>query len=338
MITKEEINKLTEFFPYDGNFDLIQCTNKINFNTVLDIGLGRGGASSYFALQNKQVTSLGININDYDTYPLIYTSKNINIIEILFENYVTDKKFDAILMSHILEHTSNVGLFLEKAYSLLHDDGWLFVMVPPYKKNVVGGHITNGWNMGQLMYNLLWSGFNIKNGHFISYGYNICAFVQKYNTKPKILQSYHGNLQMVEDYWPMKIYQGFNGNIEQINWFNDFSPVKYHYPQILKQEYETILSFCDFCSSLDKTKKYILYGYGTIGKLIYSQLKDNISGIIDNNLKNTSSIIIEDNVIEVLTVENLTASDNLIISPFLYNKEIINSLTNKQTKIYYIEF
>lgn len=131
---KKEIKKLAKFFPYDGNFDLIQCTDKLNFGTVLDVGLGRGGASSYFALNNKQVTSLGINLNDYDTYPLVSTSKNINIIEILFENFVTDAKFDAILMSHILEHTSNVGLFLDKAYSLLNDDGWLFVMVPPYKK------------------------------------------------------------------------------------------------------------------------------------------------------------------------------------------------------------
>lgn len=337
MITQEEISNLANFFTYEGNFDLIQCTDKVKFNTILDVGLGRGGASSYFALQNKEVTSLGINIDEYDVNPLVYTSKNINIIEVLFENFNINKKFDAILMSHILEHTSNVGLFLDKAYSLLNDDGWLFVMVPPYKKNVVGGHITNGWNMGQLMYNLLWSGFNIKNGHFISYGYNICAFVQKYNIKPEVLKSYHGSLQIVKDYWPINIYQGFNGNIEQVNWFNDFSPSKYYYPQTLKQEYEVVVKFCNFCLELDKTKKYILYGYGTIGKLIYSHLKDSIIGIIDNNLKDKDAIIIEDKKVEVLTLEKLRNSDNLIISPFLYNKEIISSLKNKRFKVYSIE-
>lgn len=320
------MDELSKFFPYAGNFELIQCSDKIEFSSVLDIGLGRGGASFYFSLKNKKVTSLGIEIESYDIHPSVKNNSNIFLKETLFEDYVTDEKFDAILMSHVLEHTQNVGVFLEKAYSLLNDNGWLFIMVPPYKKNVVHGHISNGWNMGQLMYNLLASGFNIKKGHFISYGYNICAFVQKYNKKPDILFSYHGNLLTERKYWPIEIYHGFNGNIESVNWFEDFQPKKYYYSPSLKQEYDYLISFYNFCQNLDKTRQYILYGYGSVGKLIYSQLKNNIIGIVDDNIKNLKIINIDGRDVNIIQLKDITKNDYVIISPFLYKNDILNSL------------
>lgn len=206
--------------PINGNEYLLKMTDNILFNKVLDIGIGNGGASLHFAENDKIVTALGLALDSYELPVELLRKLSIKVIEEDFECFVTAEKFDAIWMSHVLEHTQNVGLFLKKAWELLEDNGWLFVMVPPFKHEVVGGHVTNGWNMGQLMYNLLLAGFDIKNGHFIHYGYNICAFVRKSKQKLPPLRRDAGDIELTSDFWPIDVCQGFNGNITEINWFD----------------------------------------------------------------------------------------------------------------------
>lgn len=205
-------------FPIEGNDYLIKQTDKLKFKTVLDIGLGNGCASAYFANKGKKVTALGVAVDSYDMNCEELNKMEVDISETYFEEYQSDKKYDAIWMSHVLEHTQNVGIFLEKARNLLNDDGWLFVMVPPHKHEVVGGHLTNGWNLGQLMYNLLVAGYDIKNGHFIKFGYNICAFVQKAKYELPLLRGDNGDIETTKDLWPLDVYQAFNGDLEKINW------------------------------------------------------------------------------------------------------------------------
>ncbi|NQY43195.1 MAG: methyltransferase domain-containing protein [Legionellales bacterium] len=177
-----------------GNLELLNCTLNLKFDTVLDIGLGDGLASLFFAAENKKVVPIGINIDKYNYPKDLFKVLNINIIETSFSEYQTNNKYNAIWASHILEHVQNVGEFLEKCRNLLTDDGWLFVLVPPYKNTVVGGHVTTGWNIGQLLYNLLLTGYNIKTGHFIQYGYNICGFVQKSTEKLPALMMDKGDI------------------------------------------------------------------------------------------------------------------------------------------------
>ncbi|MFW5983474.1 MAG: hypothetical protein ACOCQ4_03150, partial [bacterium] len=116
------------------------------------------------------------------------------------------------------EHIQNPGFALRKAHALLNKKGWLFVIVPPHKSQIVGGHVITGWNIGQLMYLLLLNSFDIKNGHFIKHGYNICGFVQKSKEKlPKLLND-KGDIERLSQYFPMKVYQGFEGDISSVNW------------------------------------------------------------------------------------------------------------------------
>ena len=98
-----------------------------------------------------------------------------------FRDFPEERRFNLIWMSHVMEHTLDVGAFLRKARRLLSDDGWLCVMVPAFKNQVVMGHVSTGWNLGQLMHALAVTGFNIRDGHFVSHGYNVCAFVRKGN-------------------------------------------------------------------------------------------------------------------------------------------------------------
>lgn len=87
---------------------------------------------------------------------------------------------------------------------------------------MVGGHVNVGWNLGQLMYVLLLNGFDIKNGHFVSHGYNTCAFVRKSLQPLPSLRMAGGDLENLSDLWPMPVHQGFNGNIVSVNWFKNF--------------------------------------------------------------------------------------------------------------------
>jgi FkbM family methyltransferase len=205
-------------FPIQGNEYLIKQTDKLQFKSILDVGFGNGCASAYFSNKGKKVTALGLDINSYDINYKKLNEIGVNIIEGYFEKYNTDERYDAIWMSHVLEHTQNIGIFLTKAKKLLNNNGWLFVMVPPYKNEVVGGHLSNGWNLGQLMYNLLVSGYNIKDGHFIKYGYNLCAFVQKAKEELPRLRGDNGDIEITKKLWPLTVYQGFDGNLEKVNW------------------------------------------------------------------------------------------------------------------------
>lgn len=317
-------DEIEQLFPRNGNYEIIQATDNIKFKTILDVGIGNGGASLYFSKQKKDVTAIGINI-EQEVVNLFSNYNNINLINSTFEEYCEEKHFDAILMSHVLEHTQDVGSFLNKAYSLLNKEGWLFVMVPPYKKEVVGGHLSTGWNMGQLIYNLLLSGFNVKDGHYITYGHNICAFVQKRENKylPPLNMDF-GDISKLENFWPkeLKMKEYTNGNIKSLNWFDNFDFSNEKYVSLDEvQKYEYLVSIYNFCNSLDSSKKYILFGYGSIGKLILPLIKKNISAIYDKSL-NCSQI----DDIQVISKEEINKYDNVIITAFKYKIEIIDEL------------
>ena len=48
-------------------------------------------------------------------------------------------------------------------------------------------------------------------------------------------------------------------------------------------------SFYKWIDNLDSSKKYLLYGYGNIGKLIYDKVGDSIKTIVDMDYKNIST-------------------------------------------------
>ena len=87
--------------------------------------------SEIFKEYGKIVTSL-----DYGKSPYALDSNNKQDIIIAdFMQYdFKDKIFDAIWCCHILEHSLNTNLFLEKINSILREGGVLAITVPPLKK------------------------------------------------------------------------------------------------------------------------------------------------------------------------------------------------------------
>ena len=191
-----------------GNGAAIKLAKDYSFKTVLDIGSGppQGvNAANFFKELAKDVTRQDIN-PDYK--PDLLGD---------FNNLATDKLYDCIWCSHVLEHQLNVNHFLTKIFHTLKDDGVLAITVPPLKHAIVGGHITL-WNAGLLLYNLILAGFDCKDAAVKSYGYNISVIVNKRTAILPELNYDAGDMNALNEFFPLGVYEGFDGNIQEINW------------------------------------------------------------------------------------------------------------------------
>ena len=191
-----------------GNEAAVKLAKDYSFKTLLDIGSGppQGvNAANFFKELAKDVTRQDIN-PDYK--PDILGD---------FNNVATDKLYDCIWCSHVLEHQLNPNFFLTKIFHTLKDGGVLAVTVPPAKHEIVGGHVTL-WNAGLLLYNLILAGFNCKDAAVKSYGYNISVIVNKRTAILPDLLFDAGDINALNEFFPLGVYEGFDGKIEELNW------------------------------------------------------------------------------------------------------------------------
>lgn len=104
----------------------------------------------------------------------------------------------------------------------------------------------------------------------------------------------------------------------------------------LKEKYNTIINLYNFIKTIDGSQKYILYGFGSVGKLLYPHLKNNIVAIVDKvlfiKLKDYEGIPI----ISVNEISNYTY-DKIIVSPFLHQNEIAFELRNYANQLIQIK-
>ena len=129
---------------------LLECAPLDQINTVLDIGVGKGQLAKLMAQKGKAVTGIGLELQSYglDTSALL-VDHGINIVEASANRMpFSDSAFDAVIMSHILEHVGNVTEVLLEVRRVLKPTGYLLLFVPPHEDYVVAGHISVGWNIG----------------------------------------------------------------------------------------------------------------------------------------------------------------------------------------------
>jgi SAM-dependent methyltransferase len=177
-----------------------------SFNTLLDIGSGpKSAAYSLFTDNDKTVTRQDIN-PDYQP-DLLGDFNNLAIVD----------QYDCVWCSHVLEHQLNVNHFLTKIFHTLKDGGVLAITVPPLKEEIVGGHVTL-WNAGLLLYNLILAGFDCKNAAVKSYGYNISVIVEKKTAILPNLNYDSGDINALNEFFPLGVYESFDGNIQELNW------------------------------------------------------------------------------------------------------------------------
>lgn len=220
---------------------LLESAPLDRITTVLDVGIGKGQLSEWFAKRGKQVTGMGVALESYDPdFAKLRTQYGVQIAEGTAERMpFADHSFDAVLMSHILEHVPNVGLVLQEVKRVLKPDGYLLLFVPPHEDLVVGGHISVGWSVGQMIYVLLFNGFDVRHGQFIEYGYNVCGFVPNNPVELPPLRWDRGDIFVLNQYQllPLPIESTnpsadqFISKLRAVNWpnpdhlaHNDLSP------------------------------------------------------------------------------------------------------------------
>lgn len=175
-----------------------------DFNTVLDIGCGKGKHSAVFKKFNKLVT------------PTDYYKRFPEVVEGLYQD-LTFAPHDITWASHVLEHQLNINDFLKKVRKETKEEGHTCITVPPLKHSIVGGHVCL-WNAGILMYNLVLAGFDCKNASIKKYGYNITVIAQAKSFELPKLNYDSGDINKLKPWLPEFCIEGFNGDIDEWNW------------------------------------------------------------------------------------------------------------------------
>lgn len=120
--------------------------------------------------------------------------------------------------SHVLEHQCDLGRFLEACLEMVKPGAWLFFLVPPYKTQVVGGHVSV-WFPGLLLYNLVLAGIDCRNASVKKIGYNIACFVKYKPFDLPPLKNDAGDIETLAPWLPEGMGgQGFEGDFDELNW------------------------------------------------------------------------------------------------------------------------
>ena len=191
-----------------GNEAAIKLAKDYSFKTLLDIGCGEPSgvnAANFFKELAKDVTRQDIN-PDYK--PDLLGD---------FNNLATDKLYDCIWCSHVLEHQLNTHDFLVKLYHTCKTDGVVAITVPPLKHEIVGGHVTL-WNGGLLLYNMILAGFDCSKASLAEYDYNISVIVKKQRAELPDLKYDAGDILALQRFFPLPFGDGFDGRLTKINW------------------------------------------------------------------------------------------------------------------------
>jgi len=191
------------FLPMFGDQALQRFTRDYAWQTCLDIGSGSGEAARWMRSHGREVVTVDLGHladirGDYLALPAL-------------------GPVDAIWCSHVLEHQDNPGLFLQRVFSDLADEGVLAVTVPPAKHQIVGGHVTI-WNAGLLLYQLILAGFDCREARVGTYGYNISAIMRKRKAVLPELVNDCGDIERLAKFFPVAVQHGFDGQLRDIRW------------------------------------------------------------------------------------------------------------------------
>ena len=198
-----------------GLHSALKLISDYEFETVLDIGSGDGLQKDFFEMFGKKVFSVDLN-------------KNADFVGDFLE-VEFDRTFDVIWCSHVLEHQRNVGVFLEKMFSCLKDDGVLVVVVPVHpRERLIAGHLTS-WNSGLLCYNLILAGFDCSAAALLQ-NFELGCILKKQPADIDFAYRRAGSgadvpdfyqldpFEVLKDFFPFPVAQGANAEVLEHGW------------------------------------------------------------------------------------------------------------------------
>ena len=159
----------TPFLNY-GGFTLVEyllSRNKFKKGfKVLDIGGALG-------MHSQIMRKFGLSVDTIDKY-----EKKAEFVGD-FNKYKFKTKYDMIYCSHVIEHQRNQGLFLDKIFDLLNEDGDLVISGPKHPaERFVEGHISTTI-LPVFLQLLIYAGFDCKEGKMMSLGGIENSFIVK---------------------------------------------------------------------------------------------------------------------------------------------------------------
>lgn len=193
------------------------CLGMLDITTVLDVGCGRD-------LQHAQAFErAGKKVLCWDPWiepPAMVGNMDWLDGGLMYIDGRAPGGVDLLWSSHTLEHVHDVQEELEGWTRACRIGGVLAITVPPWKSQIVGGHV-NGFNAGLLLYRLVLAGVNCAEAMVISHDYNVSVVVrnQPFAVPWEALKHDRGDLEILAPYFPTQCRgQGFDGNIAKLNW------------------------------------------------------------------------------------------------------------------------
>ena len=101
---------------------------KISVHRVLEIGPGGGHFARQWMKRNPQTSQYTGVESDKSCHTKLISS-NVDVF-LSMDEVPADREFDLVVISHVLEHTSNPGDFIKNCTRLLKQSGILFIEVP----------------------------------------------------------------------------------------------------------------------------------------------------------------------------------------------------------------
>lgn len=123
----------------------------------LDIGSGAG-------IHTNILRQAGCNVTQLDKY-----SPNAEIQEGFLE-HAFEESYDIVFCSHVIEHQRNCGLFFDKIFDVLEENGRLVMSAPKHPATtMIEGHI-NSFILPIFLQQLIYAGFDCNRGKLLSCG------------------------------------------------------------------------------------------------------------------------------------------------------------------------
>ena len=193
----------------EGRDELVRVFVKEQpFKTVLDVGCGIG--ELFHILTSKGAKATGIDILPRNRVEPQISNSEVEYIEADFMEYQDNRKFEAVISSHVIEHIPDTERFLRHFLSFIVPGGVYCLIWPPPKIQVVGGHV-HLFYMGTMLYNLVRIGVNCKNVHMLRCGYSLGIIGRLETFEVPQLEHNKSDIKKLSPFFPMRVSQGFDG-------------------------------------------------------------------------------------------------------------------------------
>ena len=153
-----------------GRESLGQAQKALNYalslkpKSVLDVGSGGGRHAAAFHDNGASVVCIDLGTSIY--FQKREVRPGIEVINTNFESYRSDRKFDLVWCSHVLEHQRNVGAFLERLILNCAPGGHVCISVPYPHRGLWGGHVSY-WTPAVLAYQIALCGMQLRDSKLI---------------------------------------------------------------------------------------------------------------------------------------------------------------------------